>query len=206
MMRIRITLFVVLAFVLGGSVSCRRVAKSYPEESRPQEPRRTQRNKTSGKKTSGSNTSGKLAGPFAVSNWSTVELEKFGRILQEYIGTPYQGTSKYQVGIDCSRFTSEVFRRHEGLRLPRVARDQARSGLAVSRSHIQYGDLVFFAIGGKTVSHVGIYVGDNSFIHASSSRGVVIDKLDSSYWRKYYHSARRVVHADLPRSKSKSKK
>jgi NlpC/P60 family len=188
-------IFVALAIVLSGVVSCRRVSDS----GRNEEPKRKVIRKVE--------RSRPLSGPHQVGPWSAIEQDKFGRLLQEYLGTPYQGTSKYQAGIDCSRFTSEVYRRFDDLRLPRVARDQARSGQSVSRSHLRYGDLVFFAIGGKTVSHVGIYIGDESFIHASSSRGVVIDKLGSSYWRKYYHSARRVVflqESKSTRSKSKS--
>lgn len=174
---------VVLGVTLLFSVSCRRVTDTIS----PEEPSRQQR-KHHG------NT--QVIGPFDIGPWDSTEREKFGRLLQEYLGTPYQGASQYQEGIDCSRFTSEVYRRYNGLRLPRVARDQAHSGEEVSRSHIRYGDLVFFAIGGKRVSHVGIYVGDNHFIHASSSRGVVIDDMSASYWRKYYHSARRVVFTD----------
>ncbi len=180
----------VLALALTGVVSCRRVSDS----GRNEEPKR----KVMRKQTPAS----PLSGPYSIGPWSTTEQDKFGRLLQEYLGAPYQGASKYQEGLDCSRFTSEVYRRYNGLRLPRVARDQAGAGELVTRSHLRYGDLVFFAIGGKTVSHVGIYVGDERFIHASSSRGVVIAKLGASYWRKYYHSARRVVFVEESKSKS----
>lgn len=185
-------LVAVAGLALLSVVSCRRVAST----SRPEEPTK-QRER---------HVSAQLIGPFDVGPWDTTEREKFGRLLQEYLGTPYQGASEYQEGIDCSRFTSEVYRRYDGLRLPRVARDQAQTGQEISRSHVRYGDLVFFAIGGKRVSHVGIYVGDNHFIHASSSRGVVIDDMNTSYWRKYYHSARRVVFTDKERRRNQQGK
>ncbi len=183
-------LVAVAGLALLSAGSCRKVS----DTSHPEEPAKQRQQKKR-------HVSAQLVGPFDVGPWDTTEREKFGRLLQEYLGTPYQGASEYQEGIDCSRFTSEVYRRYDGLRLPRVARDQAQTGQEVSRSHIRYGDLVFFAIGGKRVSHVGIYVGDNHFIHASSSRGVVIDDMNTSYWRKYYHSARRVVFTDKERKR-----
>ncbi|HSG99025.1 MAG TPA: NlpC/P60 family protein, partial [candidate division Zixibacteria bacterium] len=125
--------------------------------------------------------------------WNSDAYEELGRILQRFLGVPYKGNSRYQAGIDCSRFTAEVYQEFDGRKLPRIASEQARLGAAVSRSGLEYGDLVFFKIGGGSVSHVGIYVGDGNFIHASESRGVVIDSLADSYWSKHFHSARRLV-------------
>lgn len=139
-----------------------------------------------------SSNSGELKGPYKSGIWNSETITKMGVILQEYLGMPYQGTSEYQTGIDCSRFTSEVYRRYDRIKLPRTARDQSQIGQKVQRSKLSYGDLVFFKTnrsGG--VSHVGIYVGFDRFIHASSSRGVVIDPLNSKYWSKRFLGARR---------------
>lgn len=134
-----------------------------------------------------------LDGPHPASVWNSDAHEELGLILQRYLGIPYKGNSRYQAGIDCSRFTAEVYQEFDGRSLPRIAREQARLGAAVSRSGLKYGDLVFFKIGGGSVSHVGIFVGDGRFIHASESRGVVIDNLTDSYWSKHFHSARRLI-------------
>ena len=141
-----------------------------------------------------SSNSRELKGPYNSGIWNSETITKMGVILQEYLGTPYQGTSKYQTGIDCSRFTSEVYRRFDKIKLPRTARDQSKVGEKVQRSKLRYGDLVFFRTNrGGGVSHVGIYVGFDRFVHASSSRGVVIDAFNSKYWSQRFLAARRVL-------------
>lgn len=109
-----------------------------------------------------------------------------------YLGTRYRwgGTSR-STGVDCSGFTSSVFKKN-GVSIPRTSREQATVGKAVSKSSLQKGDLVFFRTRGSRISHVGIYVGNNKFIHASSGRGRVrTDSLDGYYARRYA-GARRV--------------
>jgi cell wall-associated NlpC family hydrolase len=78
--------------------------------------------------------------------------------------------------------------------MPRTSKEQWTVGRSVSKAELQIGDLVFFANTYTTgVSHLGIYVGDNQFIHASSSKGVIISSLDNTYWAPRYHGARRVL-------------
>jgi hypothetical protein len=98
---------------------------------------------------------------------------------------------------DCSGFVTSLYARFVP-DLPRISRDMARYGRAVDRELLQPGDLVFFATGGsrESVTHVGIYVGQDSVIHAISdgpSRGVALTPLSARYWRTRYHSARRVL-------------
>lgn len=145
------------------------------------------------RETSHAKKSSKLKGPQKSGFWNSDTRIELGEILRRYLGTPYKGTSKYEPGIDCSRFTAEVYQKFDGRKLPRVSGEQAKIGRKISRSGLRYGDLVFFVIEGKRISHVGIYVGSNEFIHASSSRGVVIDGINESYWKKRFHSGRRLI-------------
>lgn len=99
------------------------------------------------------------------------------------------GTSRN--GFDCSGFVQYVFRQH-GVRLPRTSREQARVGSAVPRDSLRAGDLVFFITRGRSISHVGIYIGNNRFVHASSGGGRIrVDALQGYYSRRYA-GARRV--------------
>lgn len=110
----------------------------------------------------------------------------------QYIGTPYLWGGSSPAGFDCSGYVQYVFARH-GISLPRVSKDQYHSGTWVSRSNLQPGDLVFFNTSGSGVSHLGIYMGENEFIHASSSKGVMISSLSNSYWSTRYVGARRIL-------------
>jgi cell wall-associated NlpC family hydrolase len=118
---------------------------------------------------------------------------KMGRILQEYLGRPYRGRSKTDPGLDCSLFTSEVYKKYNKTQLPRTAANQYKTGQPIETHKLKFGDLVFFITDGKKVSHVGIYVDHNEFMHASSSNGVIISSLKNKYWSKRYLGARRVV-------------
>lgn len=111
---------------------------------------------------------------------------------KKYIGVPYLWGGSTPAGFDCSGYVQYVFNAH-GITLPRVSRDQYTAGYAVSKSNLKPGDLVFFNTSGSGVSHLGIYLGDDLFIHASTSKGVTIAQLSSSYWSSRYVGARRVL-------------
>jgi len=123
----------------------------------------------------------------------TDDYIRFGLIMQKYLGKPYKGKSRWVSGIDCSSFTYDVFYEFNKTTLPRKAIEQYKEGVEVPRGRLKYGDLVFFRTERDRISHVGIYTGYNEFIHASTSRGVIISNLSEKYWAKRYVGARRIL-------------
>ncbi len=110
------------------------------------------------------------------------------------LGAPYRYGASGNREFDCSSLIQWAFSM-VGIRLPRVAADQARSGTYVGRKDLRFGDLVFFATGSdpRSVTHVGIYIGDNKFVDANSVAGkVVIDNLTYNYWNQRFLFGRRV--------------
>ena len=108
----------------------------------------------------------------------------------QYLGVPYVFGGTSPSGFDCSGYVQYVFA-HAGVHLPRTADVQYEVGSPAGE--LMPGDLVFFSTYCPGVSHVGIYLGDRQFIHASSSAGVSVASLDSSYWGGCYLGARRVM-------------
>ncbi|KAF0807334.1 NLP/P60 protein [Alcanivorax xiamenensis] len=111
--------------------------------------------------------------------------------LREWEGTPYRLGGMTRKGVDCSGFVFLTFHDRLGVRLPRTTDQQARVGEKVAKDQLQTGDLVFFRTG-RGVRHVGIYMNHGRFMHASTSRGVMISSLDNVYWRSHYWTARRI--------------
>lgn len=117
---------------------------------------------------------------------------------KQYLGVKYVYAGASSKGFDCSGYTMYVMK-HFGYNLPHTATGQMGYGTSVAKSALQPGDLVFFCdpsrSGGKAASHVGIYIGSNQFIHASSCGGKVqIDSLSKAYYAKYYVGARRLAN------------
>ena len=112
----------------------------------------------------------------------------------------YGGTSA-STGFDCSGFMQHIFRRAMGLNLPRTAAEQAQMGVSVGRSELQPGDMVFFRTMGRgRISHVGLYIGNNNFIHAPrTGKTIEITSLGHRYWGAKYAFARRVKKNDPSR-------
>lgn len=110
-----------------------------------------------------------------------------------WAGTPYRLGGQSRNGIDCSAFVQTTFLNRFGISLPRTTRDQAQVGRKINKADIQTGDLVFFRTGrGPNGYHVGVYVKEDKFLHASTKGGVIYSSLNSPYWRKVYWQARRI--------------
>ena len=110
----------------------------------------------------------------------------------KYKGVPYKFGGTTPKGFDCSAYVQYVFGRHDA-KLPRMADAQVLDGIFVLKSKLKPGDLVFFSTYASGASHVGIYAGSGKFWSASTSRGVVLDSLDTGYWKEHYYGARRVL-------------
>jgi cell wall-associated NlpC family hydrolase len=117
------------------------------------------------------------------------------KLLDEVIdwwGTPYKYGGESKSGADCSGFVQMVFLKVYNKKLPRTTKDQYQFCRKINKSHLKEGDLVFFETGGKGISHVGIYLKDEKFAHASSSKGVMVNGLDEAYYDKAYRGGGRV--------------
>lgn len=112
--------------------------------------------------------------------------------VDEWYGVRYRTGGNTKSGVDCSGFTVAVYASVYGIMLPRVSREQYRTSRKISTTELQEGDLVFFNTNGSGVSHVGVYLGNNKFIHASVSRGVMVNDLFEPYYLKRYYGAGRI--------------
>ena len=119
---------------------------------------------------------------------------------QQLVGTPYRyGGASVNSGFDCSGFIGYLFREEAGIKLPRSTRQMIDlQAPKVAKAELQPGDIVFFSTRGRgQVSHAGIYIGEQRFIHSASRRsGVRVDSLNSRYWKSRYLQAKRVLTPD----------
>lgn len=120
--------------------------------------------------------------------------------IMNWLGTPYRFGGTTQKAIDCSAFTQKIFLETADLLIPRTAREQVKIGDKISRDKLEFGDLIFFhTYSRRFASHVGIYLGDNLFAHASSRNGVTIGSLESTYYKKRFIGGRRLNSKDMVR-------
>ncbi|WP_425060359.1 hypothetical protein SCACP_10500 [Sporomusa carbonis] len=121
------------------------------------------------------------------------EPDSVVKTAEKYLKTPYKFGGESPKGFDCSGFVKYVYNKH-GKKLPRTSDDQYMTGKKVAKANLKAGDLVFFTTYAPGASHVGIYCGNGKFIHVSSSRGVMISRMDEPYWKPRYLGARRVIN------------
>lgn len=126
-----------------------------------------------------------------------IEVEKLtNKKLIEYVhqwwAVPYRIGGNSKEGIDCSAFVQGITNEAFGVSLPRTSREQADYCKEIPKQELKEGDLVFFA-SGRSISHVGMYISNNKFVHASTSMGVVISDLDEAYWSRRFVKAGRLL-------------
>lgn len=132
-----------------------------------------------------------------VTNYGVRKSDIMDEIMKR-LGTPYKFGGVSENAIDCSAFTQRIFLESAGIMLPRVAREQIGVGKKITRKNLQFGDLIFFYTYSKSfASHVGIYLGDDLFAHASSKYGVTVSSLESSYYKKNFIEGRRFSSRDI---------
>jgi cell wall-associated NlpC family hydrolase len=118
---------------------------------------------------------------------------KLVRMARTFLGLPYRWGGMSERGADCSGLVKMIFAKLH-INLPRTSREQIQSGKEISIDQLETGDLVFFSSGGEIPNHVGIYVGNNRFLHAEKKAGrVIITDLHQPWYARRFLSARRVV-------------
>lgn len=119
-------------------------------------------------------------------------------LIDNWWGTPYRLGGTTQKGIDCSAFVQTLMIGVFAMQLPRTAREQKEASAWIPMNDLKEGDLVFFNTRGS-VSHVGVYLHNNKFVHASTSGGVMISDLNETYWSRKLLGAGRVLQNSLPK-------
>src|SRR6476659_5938853 len=125
----------------------------------------------------------------AISATSNTKMYSF---IYDWLGTPYRLGGDNKNGIDCSGFAYKLYDKTFNTIIGSNSRNIFSMVNPVNKVDLKEGDLVFFKIHSKSISHVGVYIGDNKFAHASSSRGVMISNLDEAYWKKYFYKGGRI--------------
>lgn len=116
---------------------------------------------------------------------------KLYQFVYEWLGTPYRLGGDSKKGIDCSKFSLAVYENVFNTTIGYNSRNQYANVKPIRKNDLQPGDLVFFKIRSRQITHVGIYLGDDKFAHASSSRGVMVSNLNEADWKRYYYNGGR---------------
>lgn len=126
----------------------------------------------------------------SVEEESTNLADQLVKEAKKYLGVPYAWGGSSPNGFDCSGFLNYVFDKGSDINLPRTVSEIYKEGTKVSKPEV--GDIVFFETYKPGASHAGIYIGNDQFIHSSSSKGVSITSMDNSYWSKRYLGAKSI--------------
>lgn len=179
-----------LGLLAGGCHSSRKEAVKPVEIKEHKVPEVKKDNKQSEKKRSGKKSKKESLAPKVVAE------------ARKWLGTKYKYGGHSRSGTDCSGMTMQIFEDIAGIKLPRDSRSQQAFVEPLKRDDLAPGDLVFFAskVGGSRVGHVGIYISKGDFIHASTSKGVIISNLGETYYDRHYHSSGRVPGLEIEKT------
>lgn len=122
----------------------------------------------------------------------SITNEKLYYLLDEWMGIQYQFGGNSKEGIDCSSFSGMLYKELYGLELPRTSQDQYNISYPIYTDDLTEGDLLFFKTGKRSISHVGVYLGNGRFAHASTQKGVTIDHLEFPYYKKRFVGGGRI--------------
>lgn len=125
-----------------------------------------------------------------------LENVKLFAFIDDWFGTPYHFGGNSKSGIDCSAFSGNLMTSVFGIGLPRMAKDQYNVCEHIKRNDLEEGDLVFFHTTRKGISHVGVYLGNNKFVHASLNYGVTISDLNDAYYSRTFRGGGRAKQTD----------
>jgi lipoprotein Spr len=126
-------------------------------------------------------------------NISYISNPRLYKLAGEWLGTPYKYSGNTRSGIDCSGLVCELMRDGYEKKVSGSARDLFQMSKPLSRTDLREGDLVFFRIKKNKISHVGIFLGENKFVHASLKNGVIISDLNDPYYEKYFYKGGRLI-------------
>ena len=127
---------------------------------------------------------------------NTTTNTKLYQFVYEWLGTPYRLGGDYKRGIDCSKFSLAVYENVFNTTIGYNSRNQYANVEPIRKNDLQAGDFVFFKIRSRSITHVGVYLGDDKFAHASSSKGVMVSDLNDAYWKRYYYNGGRPTETD----------
>lgn len=136
------------------------------------------------------NNSGKLSTTIGISEKDLSSKQMYS-FIEEWYGVPYQYGGDSKAGVDCSAFTKKLYLEVYKKNISRTAGGQYEQSEKIKSENMKEGDLVFFKIESAKISHVGVYLRYNKFIHASTKKGIVISDLSEPYYKKYYFSSGR---------------
>ncbi|MES2681146.1 MAG: C40 family peptidase [Bacteroidota bacterium] len=124
-----------------------------------------------------------------------IQNNKLFLFINDWYGVPYKYGGCQKTGIDCSCFTNLLYEKVYNKKTGRSADDMYNACEKILLDEVKEGDLIFFRIGGNSVSHVGVYLRNNLFVHSSTSKGVIINSMDEAYYKKYFHSGGRLKNS-----------
>lgn len=125
-------------------------------------------------------------------NINSIENPKLYQSIGEWMGTPYKFSGKSKKGVDCSGLVCELYKDCNNLVLESCAKDLFHNSEQIKKTDLREGDLVFFKIKKNRISHVGIYLGQNKFVHASTKNGVIVSNLEDPYYKRYFYKGGRL--------------